>query len=85
MTNKLKPTTGKDRPTTDLVETVPADDTHSDNHSAPDGYVAELPARYYRSFRFIGSVVGVAFMANSLFLGFVLPVRPPKPFPLSIA
>lgn len=34
----------------------------------------ELPAGYYRSKNFIGSVVGVGLMAISLYLGFVLPV-----------
>jgi len=38
----------------------------------------ELPAGYYRSKVFIGSVVGVCLMAISLFLGFVLPVCHPK-------
>ena len=38
----------------------------------------ELPVGYYRSKNFIGSVVGVCFMAISLYLGFVLPVRRSK-------
>jgi hypothetical protein len=36
----------------------------------------DLPEGYFRSVRFIGSVTGVCLMAISLYLGFVLPVRP---------
>lgn len=35
----------------------------------------ELPAGYYRSKNFIGSLAGVCLMAISLYLGFALPVN----------
>jgi len=43
--------------------------------SAIGGHVKDLPPGYYRSPKFVGSIIGVILMANSLYLGFVLPVR----------
>jgi hypothetical protein len=43
--------------------------------SAIGGYLKDLPPGYYRSPKFVGSIIGVILMANSLYLGFVLPVR----------
>lgn len=34
-----------------------------------------LPDGYYRSMNFIGSLIAVGLMANSLYLGYVLPVN----------
>lgn len=36
---------------------------------AKGGDLSEMPAGYYRNWRFIGSVVAVAFMAQGLYLG----------------
>ncbi|CZR65194.1 uncharacterized protein PAC_15094 [Phialocephala subalpina] len=41
--------------------------------SAIGGDLKDLPPGYYRSLNFIGSIIGVVLMANSLYLGFVLP------------
>lgn len=38
------------------------------------GHLKDLPPGYYRSPKFVGSMLGVILMANSLYLGFVLPV-----------
>ena len=43
--------------------------------SAIGGHLKDLPPGYYRSPKFVGSIIGVILMANSLYLGFVLPVR----------
>jgi hypothetical protein len=43
--------------------------------SAIGGQLQDLPPGYYRSPKFVGSIIGVILMANSLYLGFVLPVR----------
>jgi len=43
--------------------------------SAIGGHLEDLPPGYYHSPRFVGSIIGVVLMANSLYLGFVLPVR----------
>ena len=45
--------------------------------SAIGGHLKDLPPGYYRSPKFVGSILGVILMANSLYLGFVLPVRYP--------
>lgn len=37
--------------------------------------VDELPAGYWRSFRFLGSIAAIIMLANCLFVGYVLPVR----------
>jgi hypothetical protein len=42
--------------------------------SAIGGQLQDLPTGYYRSPKFVGSIIGVILMANSLYLGFVLPV-----------
>lgn len=39
-------------------------------------HLEDLPHGYYRSVKFIASIAGVCLMAISLYLGFVLPVRP---------
>lgn len=44
------------------------------DRSAVGGHLEDLPSGYYHSPRFIGSLIGVVLMANSLYLGFVLPV-----------
>lgn len=50
--------------------------THDDaDLSAIGGHLEDLPPGYYRSPKFVGSIIGVVLMANSLYLGFVLPVR----------
>ena len=43
--------------------------------SAIGGHLKDLPLGYYRSPKFVGSIIGVILMANSLYLGFVLPVH----------
>jgi hypothetical protein len=43
--------------------------------SAIGGHLKDLPPGYYRSPKFVGSIIGVILIANSLYLGFVLPVR----------
>jgi len=57
----------------DAVETPQSSDL--DGETSRPLQLEELPAGYYRSKNFIGSVAGVCLMAISLFLGFVLPVR----------
>ncbi|ORY16299.1 fungal trichothecene efflux pump [Clohesyomyces aquaticus] len=42
---------------------------------AKGGDLSEMPKGYYRSWRFIGSVVAVVFMAQGLYLGYVLPAN----------
>lgn len=56
----------------DAVETPRSSDL--DGEISRPLQVEDLPAGYYRSKNFIGSVVAVCLMAISLFLGFVLPV-----------
>lgn len=36
--------------------------------------VEELPSGYWRSYRFLGSVLAIILLANSLFIGYVMPV-----------
>ena len=48
--------------------------------TAIGGHLMDLPPGYYRSSKFVGSIIGVVLMANSLYLGFVLPVRHLSPF-----
>ncbi|PMD55689.1 siderophore iron transporter [Hyaloscypha bicolor E] len=43
--------------------------------SAIGGQLQDLPTGYYRSPKFVGSIIGVILMANSLYLGFVLPAN----------
>jgi hypothetical protein len=43
--------------------------------SAVGGRLTDLPPGYYRSPQFVGSIIGVILMANSLYLGFVLPAN----------
>jgi hypothetical protein len=43
--------------------------------SAVGGHLTDLPPGYYRSPQFVGSIIGVMLMANSLYLGFVLPAN----------
>lgn len=43
--------------------------------SAIGGHLKDLPPGYYRSSKFVGSIIGVILMANSLYLGFVLPAN----------
>jgi hypothetical protein len=51
--------------TEDTTDTVAPSAIGGDFHDLPDGY--------YRSPKFIGSFVGVVFMAWSLYVGYVLP------------
>jgi MFS family permease len=43
--------------------------------AAIGGHLTDLPPGYYRSPQFVGSMIGVMLMANSLYLGFVLPAN----------
>ena len=54
-------------PTTQTIDTVA--------ESAIGGDYHDLPKGYYRSAKFIGSFIGVILMAQSLYVGYVLPVR----------
>lgn len=64
---------GSQKASTPTVEEV---QTHDDaDVSAIGGHLEDLPPGYYRSPKFVGSIFGVILMANSLYLGFVLPVR----------
>ncbi|KAF2645781.1 siderophore iron transporter [Massarina eburnea CBS 473.64] len=42
---------------------------------AKGGDLSEMPEGYYRNWHFIGSVLAVAFMAQGLYLGYVLPAN----------
>jgi hypothetical protein len=53
--------------------------------SAIGGHLKDLPPGYYRSPKFVGSIVGVILMANCLYLGFVLPVRCSAPSALVVS
>jgi hypothetical protein len=55
--------------TTETVDTVA--------ESAIGGDYHDLPKGYYRSPKFIGSFIGVILMAQSLYVGYVLPVGSP--------
>jgi hypothetical protein len=65
-------------PRIDVVEDVA-------DASAIGGHLKDLPPGYYRSPKFVGSIIGVILMANSLYLGFVLPVRCSAPSALIIS
>lgn len=41
------------------------------------GDARDIPSGYWKSYKFIGSIVGIFFMSMSLYLGFVLPVSQP--------
>jgi hypothetical protein len=54
------------------------EERHSTSDGQSDGprplHLDDLPPGYYRSLNFMGSVTAVCLMANSVYLGFVLPV-----------
>jgi hypothetical protein len=55
---------------TDTIEHVSNDSSHDEIAAeAKGGDLSEMPAGYYKSWRFIGSVVAVVFMAQGLYLG----------------
>jgi len=62
-------------------KTVIQGDLDTADASAIGGHLNDLPPGYYRSLKFIGSILAVMLMANSLYLGFVLPVRVFSSFP----
>jgi hypothetical protein len=39
----------------------------------------QVPLGYWRSYKFIGSVVAIILLANSLFIGYVMPVSTVAP------
>jgi len=55
---------------TDAIENVSNGSSHDEVAAeAKGGDLSEMPAGYYRSWRFIGSVAAVVFMAQGLYLG----------------
>jgi hypothetical protein len=61
---------GSEKPSTPTIEEV----HDGADASAIGGQLQDLPPGYYHSPKFVGSIIGVILMANSLYLGFVLPV-----------
>ncbi|OAG00721.1 siderophore iron transporter [Paraphaeosphaeria sporulosa] len=58
------------------IENVSQDSTHdSVAAEARGGDLSELPSNYYWNWRFIGSLIAVVFMAQGLYLGYVLPAN----------
>lgn len=52
------------------IENVSDNSSHDEvAEEARGGDLSEMPAGYYRNWRFIGSVIAVAFMAQGLYLG----------------
>lgn len=41
----------------------------------PESGSDDMPAGYWRSFRFIGSILAIILLANGLFIGYVMPVN----------
>jgi hypothetical protein len=54
----------------DTLQKVEASDIPEDL----GGNVSDIPKGYWKSYRFIGSILGIYFMSTSLYLGYVLPV-----------
>lgn len=55
---------------TDEIEHVSNDSSHDEVAAeAKGGDLSEMPPGYYKSWRFIGSVAAVVFMAQGLYLG----------------
>ena len=71
MQNKEMSATEMER--VDTVDTVA--------ESAIGGDYHDLPKGYYRSPQFLGSFIGVILLAQSLYLGYVLPVSSLKIWP----
>ena len=62
------------------IEHVPTNSQDEVAEEAKGGDLSEMPPGYYRNWRFIGSVLAVAFMAQGLYLGSFKFERPPRAF-----
>ncbi|KAF2025805.1 putative siderophore iron transporter [Setomelanomma holmii] len=59
----------------EIDRTTISDDADYIAASAVGGDLADMPKGYYTNWRFIGSVAAVSFMAQRLYLGYVLPAN----------
>ncbi|KAF2474847.1 fungal trichothecene efflux pump [Lindgomyces ingoldianus] len=57
------------------IESISNDSQDEVAEEAKGGDLSDMPEGYYRSWRFIGSVAAVAFMAQGLYLGYILPAN----------
>jgi hypothetical protein len=55
----------------DLEQTQTVDPTANDADN-------DVPTGYWRSFRFLGSILAIILLANGLFIGYVMPVIEPQ-------
>lgn len=60
------------------AEQVEIFDTAEDHVTAKaiGGDIDDLPKGYYWSMKFVGSVIGIIFMTQSLYCAYILPVSP---------
>lgn len=58
-------------------ETVPAEHIYDEDsmHRNVVGQDASELQGYWKSYRFLGSLLAIVLMANSLFIGYAMPVR----------